>query len=61
MSTKPEETESSDTEVSDQDLEIVVGGQGYEPPVGSRPFDPTEDLEPQPPVTGPYNPPQPKY
>lgn len=57
MPTEPEHTEViPDAELSDQDLEVVVGGQGTKPPTGSGPFDPTPDPEPQAFNTGFYNP-----
>lgn len=60
MSTEPEQTEiSSEAELLDQDLEVVVGGQNI------HPFPTVESSDnPEPPTsrTGPYNPvPQPRF
>lgn len=39
MSTEPEQTEvSSEAELPDQELEVVVGGQSFQPSTVSRAF-----------------------
>lgn len=57
MPTEPEQTElSSDAELSDQDLEVVTGGQGVKTFTEHAPFSINSSNEPPTSGTGPYNP-----
>jgi hypothetical protein len=62
MPTEPEQTEFSDAELSDQDLEVVTGGQGVKTSIEPARLSISSNNEPPTSGTGPYNPtPRPQH